>query len=490
MHPDYQVGIIGAGFGGIIAALELQRAGRSSFVLFERAAEIGGVWRDNVYPGCGCDVRSNLYSIAGEPNPNWSSSYATQPEILQYLKDIVERRGLGPHIRYGVNVTEVKFLESQGCWRISGQNGTTWLVRTIIAATGPQSRPLRPDFEGLEKFQGRVLHSAAWDKSLHLTGKRIAVIGTGASAVQIVPNLAPLASQLTVFQRSASWILPRGDHGVGMLRRWLYRNIPWTQILARALVYWSMELIGFAFLGNSLISEILTRVALRKLRREVKNAEVRKKLTPNYKIGCKRVLLSDDFYPAFNQPNVHLVTEPIEEVTECGIRTRDGRHHEVDVIVLATGFVVADTDGFLRFVGKGGRVLTEEWNRNGSEAFLGINVSGFPNLALLLGPNSGLGHSSALHVMESQMQYILQYLAALDRAGMHTCLDVASDVQCVYSADLRQRLKTTVWSSGCRSWYLSRDGRNTTIYPGLTKDYRRVTARFDLSNYVVSSRED
>jgi cation diffusion facilitator CzcD-associated flavoprotein CzcO len=255
--------------------------------------------------------------------------------------------------------------------------------------------------------------------------------------------------------------------------------------MARASIYWLMEFIGLAFQGNDFLADLLTRIALHKIRREVSDPATRKMLTPDYKLGCKRVLLSDDYYPTFNSPHVRLVTEPISGIAERGIRTRDGRTHACDVIILATGFIVADSDGYLRVVGRDGRVLTDEWSRNGSEAFLGMNVSGFPNLALLLGPNSGLGHSSALHVMESQMRYILQYLAALDKAGEGSFLDVLPEVQKVYTVDLQKRLKKTVWASGCRSWYLNREGRNTTIYPGLTHEYRRVTANFQRANYTL-----
>jgi cation diffusion facilitator CzcD-associated flavoprotein CzcO len=486
MQPDFEVGIIGAGFGGLIAAIELQRAGKQSFVIFERASEVGGVWRENIYPGCACDVPSHLYSIEAEPNPDWTTSYAKQPEILQYLVDVASRRGVRPHIRFGFSVAQVEYLEDSGCWRVHGGDGTQCVVRSLILATGPQSRPYTPRFPGIDTFSGISFHSARWDYSVDLTGKRVAVIGTGASAIQIVPNIAGKVAKLDVYQRTPPWILPRDDRQLSDFEHWMFRTFPFTQSMARSFFYWLLEFIGLGFLGNAMISRILTKIALSKLKAEVHNPQVRDKLTPRYELGCKRVLVADDFYPAFNRPNVELITDAVASIEPTGVRTADGILREADVIVYATGFNVADTDGFLHVVGAQGRVLKEVWDKNAPEAFLGISVTGFPNLILLLGPNSGLGHSSALHVMESQMRYVVQYLAELERGG-NVSLDVKSDVQTRFNADLQARLKHTVWASGCRSWYLNRDGRNSTLYPGLTAAYRKATARFDRGNYVLTT---
>jgi cation diffusion facilitator CzcD-associated flavoprotein CzcO len=488
MRVDYEIGIVGAGFGGIIAAVELKRAGRDSFVVFERASELGGVWRENVYPGCTCDVRSNLYSLARSPNPNWTTSYAGQPEILQYLKDVVTREGLQSHFRYGVNISELRYLEDEGCWQVFTEARPRWRVRTVILATGPHSRRSMPSIPGIDSFKGTSFHSAAWDYSIDLKGKRVAVVGTGASAIQIVPNIASSVSELFVFQRSPGWVIPRGERRVPGFERWLYQRIPTLQLLSRGAVYWLTEIAGLAFMGNSTLNRVLTRVALRKLTREVRDPETRRKLTPSYKIGCKRVLVSDDFYPAFNRSNVHLVTDRIREVVPTGLITESGASYEVDHIVYATGFIVADTDDYIRVVGREGRVLTDDWVRNGAEAYLGINVSGYPNLAMLLGPNSGLGHSSALHVMESQMNYIIQYLQTLDEFP-GASLDVKPEVQTIYYADIQRRLKKTVWAAGCRSWYIDRYGRNTTVYPGVTSQYRRRTRRLRANDYLIVAPE-
>jgi cation diffusion facilitator CzcD-associated flavoprotein CzcO len=480
--PEFDTGIVGAGFGGVIAALALKQAGHS-FTIFEREGEPGGVWRDNRYPGCACDVRSHLYSIRDQPNPHWRSSYASQPEILAYLKRVIEQNGLAGNIRYRSRVVEVQFDEEKSAWCVSGADGNNTWVRTLILATGPQNRPALPRIPGIARFGGIHFHSSAWDDSISIAGKRVAVVGTGASAIQIVPNIAPSVGELKVFQRTPAWILPRRDRPNSELLCGALERFPTLQRGFRSAIYWSMELAGLGFLGNQTVHRMLTRIALNKLRREVPDPGLRNQLTPTYSLGCKRVLVSDDFYPTFRRPNVHLVTDTIEEVTESGLRTAGGVHHDVDVIVYATGFNVANTDGYLRVVGREGRTLAEDWNRNGSQAYLGIHVSGYPNLSLLLGPNSGLGHSSALHVMESQMAYIVKYLAEVAKLASGESLDVRSDVQSRYCEALQVQLAKTIWASGCRSWYLDEAGRNSTLYPGLTADYRRVTSRFDRGVY-------
>lgn len=481
---DHEVGIIGAGFGGILAALQLKQAGRT-FLVFERATGPGGVWRENVYPGCACDIRSHLYSIAAQPNPAWSSSFARQPEILQYLKDVVARNDLQTSLRYGVEITAARFLEAEGCWELADKQRSRYYVRTLILAAGSHNRPSTPSIPGRETFRGEMFHSSAWNPSVVLAGKRVAIIGTGASSIQIVPKIASTVAHLDVFQRTPAWLLPRGDRDTTSFERWLFRRFPMSQRLVRGLVYWILEMSGLAFHGNELLNRVLTRVALRKLATEVRDPAVRQQLTPRYKLGCKRVVLSDDFYSAFNRPNVTLVTDPIREITPDGIVAMNGQQYHVDVIVFATGFLVTEMDGYLNIVGKGGRVLKEEWGENGMEAYRGIHVAGYPNLALLMGPNSGLGHSSVIHVMESQMRYILSWLDQLDQAGPGSYFDVRPDRQRDYNANLQKRLTKTVWASGCQSWYLDQHGRNSTVFPGLTCDYRRATARFHADDYDV-----
>ncbi len=482
---DHDVGVIGAGFAGLIAGLQLLEAGRSSLAIYEQAPELGGVWRDNVYPGCACDVRSHLYSIASKPNPDWPSSYARQPDILAYLKRVAEGSGLGSHIRFDTEIVEVRFLEDTLCWRLTDARGGVSHVRTVILASGPVNRATTPPIPGLERFDGTSCHSSAWADELDLTGKRVAVVGTGASAVQIVPNIAGRVAKLTVFQRSAAWVLPRGDRPSTRIERWLFRRVPSLQTLVRRGIDGAMEAMGTAFFGNAPIHWLLRTVALRKLAREVRDPAVRQTLTPDYALGCKRMTVSDDFLPAFNRSNVELVTDPITEVAPEGLRTRSGVLHPVDHIVFATGFVVADPDGFLRVVGVDGRVLPEQWAQEGAQAYRGVTVAGYPNLAMLLGPNSGLSYSSVIAMAEAQMGYVLGYLDARDRAGPDAALDVRPAVQAAYNAELQASLAGTVWASGCRSWYIDRAGRNAAIWPAPAHRYRRLMARFDPDAYAV-----
>ena len=482
---DCEIGVIGAGFAGLVAAIQLLGAGRSSLAVFERADELGGVWRDNVYPGCACDVRSHLYAIASDPNPDWPSSYARQADILAYLKQVAERRDVGGRIRFGVDIVEARFLEGAGCWRLTDAGGALRHVRMLILATGPLNRPSFPALPGLERFGGTSMHSSAWDTSLDLTGKRVAVIGTGASGVQVIPNIAGQVARLTVFQRSAPWVMPRADRRTTPLERWLFRRVPALQSLVRGAIYWALEGVGSAFFGNPLLARGLRAVALRKLRREVRDPQVRAKLTPDYAIGCKRLTVSDDFLPTFNRDNVELVTDPIAEVTPAGLRTRDGTEHRLDHIVFATGFVVADPDDFLRVVGRNGRVLPEQWAEEGAQAYRGVTVAGYPNLAMLLGPNSALSYSSVIHVVESQMRYVLGYLDALDASGSGAALDVKPDLQAAFNADVQAKLEGTVWASGCRSWYLDRSGRNAGVLAEPGWRYRRRMKRFDAEAYEV-----
>ena len=428
-------------------------------------------------------MRSHLYSIASDPYPDWPSSYARQADILAYLKRVADRRGVARHIQLGVDIVEARFLEQAGCWRLTDAGGGVRHVRVLILATGPLNRPSLPPIPGLERFGGGFVHSSAWDTSLDLSGKRVAVIGTGASGVQIVPNIAGQVARLTVFQRSASWVMPRGDRRTRGFERWLFRRLPAAQALVRGAIYWALEGVGSAFFGNALLARALRAAALRKLAREVRNPALRARLTPDYALGCKRLTVSDDFLPTFNRANVELVTDPIAEITAQGVRTRTGLDYPLDHIVFATGFIVADPDDFLRVVGRGGRVLPEQWAEEGAQAYRGVTVSGYPNLAMLLGPNSALSYSSAIHVVESQMRYVLGYVDALEAAGPGAVLDVKPQVQATFNADVQAKLEGTVWNSGCRSWYLDRAGRNAGILPEPGYRYRRRMSRFDVEAY-------
>ncbi len=485
MKPDFQIGIVGAGFAGIIAALRLRQSKRDSFVIFERAAEVGGTWRDNLYPGCACDVPSNLYSISFEPNPNWKRMYSPQAEILEYLKNLARKNDIENHIRYDSDIVNFEFVEKYGLWKLTDRNGKTTLVKMLILAVGPFNRPQIPDIEGLKTFAGKVLHSARWDARYDLKAKRVAVVGTGASAVQIVPAIAPDVAHLTVFQRTAAWLAPRMDREISPERQRRYRKFPFLQKLARGILYWFLEFRGLMFTGNERIHRYFHKLSLEKLEKEVKDPETRRKLTPDYKLGCKRILSSDDFYPTFNRKNVSLEIDPIERITPEGILTHTGKFHKLDTIIFATGFEVADFTTDMGVTGRSGRELFSEWKENGLEAYRGTTVSGYPNLTFILGPNTGLGHSSMIHIMESQANYIMKYVELLEKSGENAFLDLKPDVQRDYNRFLDQDFQKTVWAAGCKSWYINAKGRNTTLYPRLTLNFRRETKRLDSGEYEI-----
>jgi cation diffusion facilitator CzcD-associated flavoprotein CzcO len=484
-RPDVQIGIVGAGFAGIVAALRLQHSGRDDFVIFERAASPGGTWRDNTYPGCACDVPSNLYSISFAPKPDWSRGYGSQAEILEYLRGVIREHGLESRIQYERDIVLFEFSEQTGLWTLTDRAGRATTMRQVIAATGPFSHPKLPQIPGLETFQGVKLHSARWDASVDLRGQRVAVIGTGASAIQIVPEIAPVVSSLTVFQRSAAWISDRMDAPTPAAKHALYRRQPWRQRLERWVLYRLMEFRGKLFTGSKVVQGYFRNLSLKKLEREVRDPQLRAKLTPTYEFGCKRILSSDDYLPTYNRANVTLETAAITEITATGIRTSSGAHHDVDVIVFATGFDIAEITTDVRIIGRGGRELYAQWREGGLEAYKGASVSGYPNLNFILGPNTGLGHSSMIGIMEAQMNYITEYTKLLENSGDGAYLDLKPDVQRQYNARLQRLFNGTVWTSGCQSWYMNSRGRITTLYPRLVDDFRIKTRRVNSSEYEV-----
>ena len=483
---DTDIAIIGAGFAGLGAALRLAQTGRHSFVIFERAADVGGTWRDNTYPGCACDIPSTLYSFSFKPNPNWSRSYSPQPEILAYLKQCVVAGDLQKHIRYNTEIVRTEFIETAGYWQLTDRAGNTLTARVVVGALGPLNRPALPTIPGMDTFAGHSFHSAGWDHQYDLTGRRVAVIGTGASAIQIVPEVAKSAGQLLVYQRTAPYVNPRLDKSVSSFWRGAYKRLPVLQQVQRVWQYWVRELGGLAFLGNETINKMGTKVALKHLEASIADPDLRRKATPDYKLGCKRVLISDDYYPALTRPNVELITDRITAITPTGIVSQDGTERSADVIIYSTGFVAAEIFCDLHITGRSGRVLFDEWAVTGPESYLGMTTSGFPNLIFLVGPNTGLGHNSIVHMIESQVNYLLDYLRVLDQAGDEQAfLDVKPAVQQAYNAAIQAKLAGTVWASGCQSWYQDSRGKITTIWPGLTVSFRRQTRRVDPAAYTV-----
>ncbi len=482
--PDFDVVIIGAGFSGLGMGRALLKAGRGNFLILERASEVGGTWRDNTYPGCACDVPSNLYSFSFAPNPDWSRAYSPQAEILDYLKRCAQAFGLLPKIRFNTAFRAARFDEAAALWRIDTDRGAL-TARVLVSATGPLNKPATPALPGLAGFEGRVFHSAAWDHGYDLQGKRVAVIGTGASAIQFVPAIAPKTAHLALFQRTPPWVLPRLDRAFQPWEKTLNRLVPLTQAARRRALYWSMEAraIGFTLAPKRLA--VVERLARRFIARSIADPELRRAVTPDYRIGCKRVLISNDYYPSLNASNVELVTSPVGEVRSRSIVSADGREREIDAIIFGTGFHATDFLGATDFHGLGGRSLKAEWAKT-AQAYLGTTVAGYPNLFLLVGPNTGLGHNSLIYMIEAQVHYVLEALNAIDREGA-TSIDVSAAAQGAFNAGLQRRMQRTVWASGCKSWYMTDDGRNPTLWPGFTFTFRRRTRRLLVRDYSFES---
>lgn len=474
--------IIGAGFAGLGMAIALRRAGIEDFVVLEKAAEVGGTWRDNSYPGCACDVPSHVYCYSFAPNPDWTETYASWSEIRDYIERCVDRFGVRDHIRFRSEAVAAEFDEGSGRWTVTTGTGEKIRARVVIAGVGPLARFSLPALPGLERFQGTKFHSARWDHDFDPRGKRVASIGTGASAIQYVPELAKSVEKLHVFQRTPAWVLPRHERRYGRLRRAAFARVPGARALYRQGLFWALELRAFAFVSQPAVLRLFERRALAHLHASISDPVLREKLTPHYRMGCKRILMSNTYYPALAQPNVELVTSGVREITERGIVAGDGVERPVDAIVFGTGFDVHDYLGKLRVSGRDGRDLGELWTRDGAQAHLGTTVSGFPNLFILVGPNTGLGHNSLIYMMESQIALVMRCVERL-RAAPRSSIEVREEAQRAFNERLQRRLERTVWQSGCRSWYLDANGRNSTIWPGLCMEFRVATARFDWRDF-------
>jgi cation diffusion facilitator CzcD-associated flavoprotein CzcO len=475
--------IIGSGFAGLGAAVKLKEAGIDDFVILERASGLGGTWRDNTYPGCACDVQSHLYSFSFAPNPGWSRLYAPQAEILAYLEACAERYGLRPHLRFDAEVIEARYDEAGARWVVKTRGGQRFHARAVIAGMGGLSNPSIPELPGT--FEGPAFHSARWDHSVCLEGKRVAVVGSAASAVQLVPAIAPTVARLDLYQRTPSWVLPKADRPLAAWERRLFAAWPWTQRLARALISALLEIRVLVFTRLTALMALVAWQVRKAIDRSISDARRRALVTPHYTPGCKRLLLSNDWYPALARRNVEVIDTPIRELARHGVVTADGTLREVDVIVYATGFKVQEPVPRGTFFGVGGVDLVEAW-REGPEAYLGISVAGFPNLFFLMGPNTALGHSSVLLMIEAQLAYVLAALGTLKQTGAQT-LDVKAEVQHRYVDELQRALSHTVWASGCRSWYLNQSGRNTALWPGSTFSYRRRTRAFCPADYQLKT---
>ncbi|MER8233700.1 NAD(P)/FAD-dependent oxidoreductase [Streptomyces sp. NPDC094049] len=482
-HEHVRVAVIGSGFGGLGAAVRLRREGITDFVVLERADSVGGTWRDNSYPGCACDVPSHLYSFSFAPNPDWPRTFSGQRHIRAYLEHVTDTFGIRPHLRLGHEVLRMAWDAEALRWEIETSRGA-FSADVVVSATGPLSDPRIPDIPGLASFPGKVFHSARWDHDHDLTGKRVAMIGTGASAIQIVPAIQPEVGRLTLFQRTPPWVMRRMDRAISRPERWLHRAVPATGTARRGLLWGIRELQVGAFTKHPDVLGLVEKLARANLAKAVEDPVLRAKLTPSYRIGCKRILLSSTYYPAVTQPNVEVVAAGLREVRGSTLVGADGTETEADVIVFGTGFHVTDLPIAERVIGADGRSLAESW-KNGMAALRGATAAGFPNFLTVIGPNTGLGNSSMILMIESQLNYLADYLRQLDVLGGRAALAARPSAVGAWNRKVQKRMERTVWAGGCESWYLDANGRNTTLWPGTTGEFRRETRQVDLSEYEV-----
>lgn len=480
MGAEPRIAILGAGMSGLCMAIQLAKAGIRSFTLFERGDRIGGTWRDNTYPGCACDVPSHLYSFSFDRERGWSRMFAEQPEILRYFERVAEERGVLPHVRLGTEIVEARFDEARAVWRLSARDGTEHEAEVVVSAVGQLNRPHYPDIPGLDTFGGTAFHSARWDHDHDLTGERVGVIGNAASAVQFVPRIAPLAERLTIFQRSANWIIPKPDRLYSALERRLL-DLPRLEALYRSSIYWLLEARFLMFARRTWLSERVERMAREHLEAQIADPDLRAKLTPDYPVGCKRILISNNYYPTLVRSDVELCTEPIERATREGLITRDGVTRPFDTLIFATGFESTRFLAPMEVRGLGGRSLKDAW-KGGAEAYLGVAVSGFPNFFVLYGPNTNLGHNSIIFMVEQQVRYAVRCIEELVGREL-AWLDVRPEVMERYNRDVQAKAQRTVWAAECGSWYKTESGKITNNWPDFTFRYARRLRRPDLGDF-------
>ncbi|QNG18097.1 NAD(P)/FAD-dependent oxidoreductase [Rhodococcus triatomae] len=481
--------VIGSGFAGLGAAIKLTQAGKRDFLVLERGNDVGGTWRDNTYPGAACDVPSNLYSYSFALNPGWTRSFSPQPEIQRYIQSVADKYKVRDRHVFGCDVLSAQWDNDRNQWRVHTTKGD-YTAKVVITAVGALCEPSLPDIKGIGDFQGEIFHSAQWNHDADLTGKRVAVIGTGASAIQIVPQLAKNVSHLDVYQRTAPWILPRSDREYTKAEKFAFKYVPGFQRLSRTLQYVTRETQVVGLAKAPVFMKPLQAAAEIHLRRQIRDKDLRKKVRPNYQIGCKRMLISNNYFPALSQSHVDVVTDGIDEVTADAIVSKDGTRREVDAIVVATGFHVTDSPMFAGIIGKDGRTAAQVFDAQGQQGYKGSSIANFPNMFFLVGPNTGLGHSSMVFMIESQLNYVVDALKTIERYDLGT-VEVRQDVQDRYNRELQEKLSHSVWNNGgCASWYLDKHGNNTTLWPGFTFEFRNQTRRFDLVAYNSVATSD
>jgi cation diffusion facilitator CzcD-associated flavoprotein CzcO len=482
MQDPFDAVVVGSGLAGIAMAIKLRQAGIEHFVVLEAARELGGTWRDNTYPGCACDIPSYLYSYSFEPNPGWTRMFAPQHEIWDYTRHCAAKYGISSRIRYESPVTAARFDEDARTWVVETAGGDTYRARLLVTGVGALHVPRYPDIPGRTSFRGTSFHSSGWDHGHDLTGRRVAVIGTGASAIQFVPRIQPLVRHLDLYQRTAAWITPKPDRAIGVRERLIHRRLPVGQKTIRGAVFWLLEGRGVGFALSPRLMVLLEHSARRHLERQVRDPDLRAKLTPHYQIGCKRILISSDFYPAVTRPNVDLVTDEVVEIREHSLVTADGVERPADTIVFATGFDVGANLSRITIVGRGGHRLEDVWQASGRSANLGMTVAGFPNLFLLVGPNTALAHSSMIFMIERQTAYVVDALRAIRRRAA-TTIEVRPRAQRRFADRVQAKLAGKVWEAGCQSWYLDATGRNSTIWPYFGWQYWLETRRLRTADY-------
>ncbi len=484
MISHHRVAIVGSGFAGLGMAIELLRAGCEDFVVLERAASLGGTWRENHYPGCGCDVPTPLYSYSFAPNPRWSRLYAGSEEIREYLEDCADRFEVRGHLRFGAEVTGAHWDEEAKHWLVFVGGEPALTADFLVGGFGGLSRPAFPNIDGLADYTGTLFHSAQWNHDVPLAGKRVGVIGTGASAIQLIPRVAREAERVTVFQRTPPWVVPKLDRPISRAEQSLYARLPLTQKALRGLIFAITEAVGVAITRYPRLLKLGELWARRHMRRAIKDPELLRRVTPSYRLGCKRILPSNDYYRALARDNVELVTDGIERVDRDSVLTADGREHQIDILVCSTGFDIQDVFAPLDVVGRDGRTLDDAWS-GGFEAHRGTTVAGFPNLALLSGPNTGTGSTSQVYMIEAQIHYVMELLGVLSERQA-SAIEPRVEAQAAYNDWIQSRMQRTVWlTGGCNSWYLDEDGVNRTLYPGPSSSFWRSLRQVDGTEYVI-----
>jgi cation diffusion facilitator CzcD-associated flavoprotein CzcO len=475
--------IVGAGMSGMLCAIKLREMGCTSIVILDKADDVGGTWHENRYPGSGCDVPSHLYSYSFAPNPGWTRGYSLQPEIKAYFRKVAEDYGLLPLIRFGTEVMEARFDESNATWTVTSTAGESWTAPILILGVGQLNKPAIPDIPGRASFKGPQFHSAQWDDSVDFTGKSVAVIGSGASAVQFVPHIVKDAAKMTMFQRSANWIMQRNDTEIPEKTRAAYAKYDWLRKLQRGYIHVLLDQRSPIFeKPGGKVAQGAKQACIDYMQSIITDPEMRAKLTPDYEIGCKRILVSDDFYPALAQPNAFVETTPIEKIEKKGARLADGTLVEADIIVWGTGF---DTHHFIspmEVYGRSGRRLADDW-QDGAEAYRGVSVTGYPNMFVMYGPNTNTGHISIIYMVEQQARYAMQAIERL-RKGHASWIEVRPEAQAAYNAEVRKRLDNSVWATGCNSWYRTATGKIPNNYPGRAGQFANEMRHFEDDAYM------